>query len=204
MQHIAFDLGNVLLDLDWAPFYHVLDELNISHEEMNSFMKFHNRSDFCGLITLKQAFEESFDQTEVDLLIEGWNAIIRPHDQMVNFVKQLKYEGVKVAFLSNMGFDHLNLLRKDFPDFMNLADVQHMSCEVGAAKPSIIYYQSFLLEHEDFAGCLYLDDLYENVIMGSKVKFESMQFDLNNFKNKPPSLLKKELTKIQDRMLKGS
>ena len=203
MQRVAFDLGNVLIDLHWDGFWETIKPMFSMQEraEIKYILEKESHIDFCGLTVLSDVLEKRYGKEVGQAVTDAWNKIVKPNNQMVNFVNKLKSEGFKVAFLSNMGFDHLNYLNKEYPDFMKLADVKHMSCEVGAAKPSLLYYQSFLMSNEDFSGCLYLDDLKDNLKMGSKVRFDSMHFDLNDYNKDKPSDLKKQLDKIHDKLL---
>ena len=53
-----------------------------------------------------------------------------------------------------------------------------MSYEVGARKPSKLYYQSFLLDHPEYKGCLYVDDLPQNLAVGRYYGFRSFEYNL--------------------------
>lgn len=206
MQYVAFDLGNVLIDVDFEPFWIAAEEVGIDRYDIQDVVDFYQNSEMCGLVNYSDIFRREFPNLEphnLDLIIEGWNGSIHVNDQMCNFVECLKHEGFKIAYLSNMGPTHKNFLRARESRFMNLADVQHISCEVGVIKPSMLYFQSFLMQHDDFAGCMFLDDRPENIIAASKCKFDSLRFELDSFKDKPPSVLKKELNNIRDRLLRG-
>ena len=61
--------------------------------------------------------------------------------------------------------------------------------------------QSFLLNNEDFAGSLFLDDRKENVIAAAKQKFDALQFCISDMEK--PSDLKKFLDDINGRMKRG-
>lgn len=202
MQFVAFDLGNVLVDVDFEPFWKVADEF---HHDTRSVIDFYEKAEMSGLVDYHDVFIKELNATyeEANYLIDAWNQTITVNDQMCNFVRCLKHEGFKIAFLSNIGSTHKIFLRARGRPLMDLADIQHMSCEVGVVKPSILYYQSFLMQHDDFAGCMYLDDRPENIIAASKCKFDSIKFELDSFKDKPPSVLKKELIKIRERLLRG-
>lgn len=204
MHHVAFDLGNVLIEVDMTPFWKTVGDLGIRTEDMERLLKLYERNEFCGNIDMYDVFLDELDnEDEAKALLDSWCVGCKPDDQMFNFVSSLRHEGFKIAFLSNIGNTHGEYLRKTFPDFMSFASVQHMSYEVGAAKPCKLYYQSFLMQNEDFAGCTYLDDLHENVKAGATCKFDSLHFDLKLLKAQKPSVLKQELNRIKERLLRG-
>jgi FMN phosphatase YigB (HAD superfamily) len=161
-----------------------------------------------GMLTLSQAlrvrFPEIFANGQMDKywneIEAAWNDSLRENDIMMNFVSTLKSEGVKIALLSNIGLDHAKFIRSNCSEVFNRC-IQHFSFEVGAAKPQMLYYQSFLLNNEDFAGCVYLDDRKENIVAGAKQKFDAIHFDLDDLKK--PSNIKQALYKIKERMQKG-
>lgn len=193
------------MDVDFELFWSAVAEVGVYRDGMQELIDFYEKSVMSGLINYPDIFNREFSNlrlSDIDFINKAWCKIIKPNDQMVNFVQCLKHEGFKIAFLSNIGATHLKTLRAH-GRLMDLADVQHMSCEVGVIKPSLLYFQSFLMQHDDFAGCMYLDDRPENIVAASKCKFDSIKFELDSFKSKPPSVLKKELNKIRDRLLRG-
>jgi FMN phosphatase YigB (HAD superfamily) len=117
---------------------------------------------------------------------------------MFNFISNLHEDGFKIALLSNIGSAHAEKLESDYPELFNKIYYKHYSFECGMAKPSKLFFQSFLLQNEDFAGCVYLDDKIENIKMGSSCKFSGILFDLDKFNSKLD--LKKELDRIRKRL----
>jgi len=202
-QHVALDLGNVILEFDMSHFWQLSSEIGVNQEDMERYIRLFERSDFCGLVEIRDVIEDEFDGAEAEELISAWSAGIKLNEQMMNFLLSIKHEGFKIAYLSNIGFEHLRYIRKNFTEMMSLAAIQHMSCEVGVAKPSCLYYQSFLMQNDDFSGCVYLEDRKENVIAATKCKFDSILFDLKKYNKQPPSVLKKELDRIKDRLLRS-
>lgn len=199
MQYIALDLGDVLLDLDWNKFYWSFStEVG---EKVRDLLIDNCRADFCGITRMSSIFRKEFEKEGLaPHIVNQWNNIIKPNEKMMEFVKSLK-PYTKIAYLSNMGFDHLEVLKINYPELIKLADVTHMSCEVGACKPTKLYYQSFLHDNPEYSGCVYLDDRQENLIAGSKYKFKSIHFDLNTFDVSKPSKLKNKLDEIRLKIL---
>jgi FMN phosphatase YigB (HAD superfamily) len=198
MQHIALDLGNVVFNLDFKDFWQIIAELEVNVQDMEHYIRIIEKQEFCGLATFRDLMEDEFSASSAEMLLQAWNDSLKENKTMTNFLKSLKDDGVHIAFLSNMGINEVEYARYTFPHIFSLADEQHISCEVGVAKPGSLFFQSFLLQHDDYSGCLYLDDRIENIKTGTKCKFNSYQFDLNNFNSIP--VLKKELDKIKSVM----
>lgn len=193
MNYIAFDLGNVLINLDWEPF-NKTDELfpgikNTQDEICNL--------DFCGLVTYSNYLKtnKGFQKELLNIVMNSWNQMLKPNEQMIEFVKELKSKYYKIAFLSNMGYDHYNFLNKEYKDFMDLADVQHISCKVGACKPSLLYFQSFLSKNPEFTDCLFIDDMKENLETAKELFCDTYQLNISKLSDIE---LSKEIQNIKD------
>jgi FMN phosphatase YigB (HAD superfamily) len=217
MQHIAFDIGNVIFDIDFKDFINEFSKLGAQYLAKEFIRDFAN-AQHIGVFDFQTSLELSLSRhrefkheldysyptftTElVDKVLKpAWNKAVIPNNTMLNFIMNLKNEGVKIAFLSNIGFEHARYLRENYSDIFN-GSVQHFSYEVGAIKPQTLFYQSFLLNHEDFSGCVYLDDMKENVVSAAKHKFDAMHFDLDDYKSQFE--LKKKLHKVHERVQKG-
>ena len=86
---------------------------------------------------------------------------------------------MKVALLSNIGVEHAQMMetKLELGGFFPGA-IKHFSCHVGARKPSMVYYQSFLLQHPEFFGCLYVDDVADNLNASKAFGFRTFQMTL--------------------------
>jgi FMN phosphatase YigB (HAD superfamily) len=206
MNHICFDIGNVLMHVNFEPFYKKMENTISSICQPELFLQEMEKLDFLGATDLKKALKWRYgikNRYDYEELKETWNKTIIPNDQMMNFISSLKYEGIKIALLSNMGRDHAEYIRKVYPELFDV-DVVHLSYEVGSFKPQKLFYQSFLLSHEEFSGSVYLDDNKENVIIGAKFKFNAIYFNLEELtKDQNPSVLKKTLNNIKNKILLG-
>jgi putative hydrolase of the HAD superfamily len=199
MKYIAFDLGNVLINLDWEPFNKTVELFpgikNIQDDICNL--------DFCGLITYSNYLKTNkrLEKEILNIVINSWNQMLKPNEQMIEFIKELKSKYYKVAYLSNMGYDHYNFLNKEYKDFMDLADVQHISCKVGACKPSLLYFQSFLNKNPEFTDCLFIDDIKENLETAKELCFNTYQLNISKLSDIE---LSKEIQTIKDWELSDS
>jgi putative hydrolase of the HAD superfamily len=117
-------------------------------------------------------------------LIDEWNKVITADRTVVEFLEKLLDENVKIALLSNIGIEHAALIGNILGGFLYQYSIKFFSCEVGARKPSFLYYKTFLDMNPEFKGCLYLDDRIENVRGGEKLGFKSIHFELDKFNQK--------------------
>lgn len=197
MSHIAFDIGNVICDLDLNLFINKLVDLNIvesSNDGMRILVEIQNAQDI-GLITLGDHLRDvlKVDPKLIPELMNAWFSVIHPNDTMIKLIKQLKGRGVEIALLSNIGYDHAKMLRTTYGDMFN-EYIQHFSCEVGARKPSKLFFQSFLIESPKFDSCIYLDDIRENVEAANRAGFRARLFDLGKYTES--NSVKKEFSNI--------
>ena len=78
-----------------------------------------------------------------------------------------------------MGLEHAAYIRNNHPEVF-AGRILHLSCEVGARKPTKLYFQSFLMQHPEFADSVFVDDREENLEMAKQMGFEPHQFSLEN------------------------
>ena len=87
-----------------------------------------------------------------------------------------------------------NILSKELLDRC----IKFFSCEVGARKPSYIYYKTFLDMYPEFKNCLYVDDNVDNIMTALKFGFKAKQFCLSEIKKNNDSIEEniKEILKL--------
>ena len=187
-KYIAFDLGNVVFDIDYKEFNQIIAELDINVEDVEHYIRLIERQEHCGFATMQDYLEDVFSPEEAEMLSHAWNEVIRENEHMTQFLTELKERNFNIAIVSNMGSSEINYARNKFPHIFKLTDTQHISCEVGAVKPSLLYYQSFYLQNPKYADCIYVDDREENIIAGTKCGFKSVKFDLSEFVGTKPDL----------------
>ncbi len=190
----AFDIGNVLVDIDFEPFIKEFNKLELYAENSKShsylgvnllkvdpmvfLSDLHAQQDL-GLTTIDKFLRNRFNiHNDLEGLLEAWDKMIIPNERMLDFVDELKESGVIIALLSNMGIEHTALIREKYPRIFD-GCVLHLSYEVGARKPSKLYFQSFLTDHPEFKGCVYVDDLDKNLDRGAQYGFNAYKFELD-------------------------
>jgi FMN phosphatase YigB (HAD superfamily) len=141
-----------------------------------------------GLVTMTDVLESEFNiksQVIIDQLLDVWNHQVVKFDlEVLDFWSD---KDLYIALLSNVGTDHSIMIDKFFNSLpennpFNRA-IRYYSCNVGVRKPQSLYYQSFLEQHPEFRGCIYLDDLPENLEAASKFGFLSTEFNLEKITN---------------------
>jgi len=187
-KYIAFDLGNVIFDLDFKEFWQIISELDANVEDVEHYLRLIERQEFCGSATMRDYLEDAFSPEEAEMLSRSWNDVIKENKYMTEFLIDLKNKNFNIAFISNMGIGEIDYARTKFKHIFELADVQHISCEVGTAKPSLLYYQSFYLQNPRYSDCIYVDDREENILTGTKCGLKSIKFDLSKFFGTKPDL----------------
>lgn len=200
--HVAFDIGNVLAEVDMSHFIArlrgVLSGQNKSHLlDPERFLEQLQASQDLGILTVRQALSQTYNISgeAAEELIPEWNKTVKPNEMMLNFMDNLRSEGVKIALLSNIGHDHAEYLKQSCPR-MFAGCTEHLSFEVGARKPTKMYYQSFLMDHEEWLGAIYCDDKPENLRAGKQYSFKSFKFCLDEVLKWPLSKQRRELDKI--------
>ena len=187
MRPIAFDIGNVLVNIDFRSFEKCWNDKGLNHHEhyMDFLLDLHGQQDV-GLTTIRRHVKERFgekllkpfNQTLCDLDL-AWDEIVVPDDVMIGFMNDLRDEGHPIALWSNIGKEHLELIKEKFPEILE-GKITHMSCEVGVRKPTKLYYQSFFMDHPEFRDCVYLDDLAPNVLRAKEYGVKAIRFRLDN------------------------
>lgn len=190
MKYAAFDIGEVLVTINLNAFIIEYNKargpfsINYSDIEPIDFLNSLQSMQDVGLLNIQQALRKAFQyylsEKDMNSMISGWNDIIETNDEMSVFLEDLKESGVKVALLSNMGSVHASLFRNKYKTIFDGCDL-HLSCEVGARKPTKLFYQSFLMDHPEYKGCVYLDDRPENIKMGLHYGFNAKKFELYKF-----------------------
>lgn len=200
MIHAAFDIGQVLCSFTIETFTKALSRiLRLSDDESFFVLEHIQNMQDIGITKVSHALRYRFPGLSLDAIDElmaVWNSTVVPSPMMMNFLDNLRQEEVKIALLSNMGPEHIFHLRTTYPEiFVNA--IQHISCEVGARKPSKLFFQSFCMDHDEFSGCVYVDDIEENLKVGKKYGFKTYQFSLEEMAKESASKQKLALDNLR-------
>ena len=204
MKRAAFDLGRVIMEVNFIEFESKWKEFHL--EELEDCLKFINKiqsKQDVGLTTIGESIREKFKLSnyEVEELVECWNNSIRANDEMYNFVELLKSRGYGIAILSNIGKEHIDVIKERYPELFKGVKL-HLSSEVGVRKPMKLYFQSFLMDHPEFSGAAYFDDLSENIEMGSRYGLRGYEFNLEKY-NKQSEVVRKAERDCIESLIEG-
>lgn len=180
-MYLALDIGNVLVKVNFDQFIRETSlYLNLTKAEVFTFLERTQKLHDLGLTNIKEELKDHFhikSEPAVESILKCWNKSLFLDNNILQYLIEFSKTN-HVAILSNIGNEHTIVVKEMFKD-MNY--IEHFSCHVGARKPSNLFYQSFLIDHPEFKGCLYLDDIQANLDAGTKYKFKSVKFDLNDY-----------------------
>lgn len=184
-MYVALDIGNVLCHVDFNQFLNDLSEaLNIPLDEALYFLNRSQKLHDLGLTVMKDELKDHLkikSPVITNKLLDSWNKCITPDLDVLNlFNTMTEKHNLKVALVSNIGIEHAALMEHVLAHngfFQNA--IKHFSCNVGARKPTLLYYQSFLWEHPEFERCAYVDDVIENLEAGKRFGFQTYHFALD-------------------------
>ena len=198
MKYACFDIGNVLAYVDFQPLLTAVSKsFNISTKDAISFLSNNQKKCDLGLTTVESELLHFFDiRSDILLneLISHWNNSIQYDGRMNALLEELQAEGVEIALLSNIGHEHMEIASKWF-DCHKIKCVRFFSCQVGARKPTMLYYHTFLSMYPQYKGCVYIDDVQENLDAGKAFGFDTVHFALDA---KPTE---RDIASIKERIL---
>lgn len=204
-KYACFDIGDVLVHVNFDPFLDAISKYqNISHSDAWHFLSRTQKLHDLGLTTLRDELTDHFSiRSEVILqeILNCWESAILPEEVMMRLISDLIENDVKVALLSNIGFEHMHLLNKTLAPLKGWKESLHFfSCEVGARKPSMLYYQSFLTLHPKFRGAFYIDDRQENLDTSKTFGFRTIRFVLSELMGKNTQVRQQKIREGADQL----
>ena len=203
MKYIALDIGNVLCHVAALPFVDLLSAtFDVTLPEASRFLKRFQQIHDLGYTTMEDELKDHFHVKSpliIKTLVDAWNDSVTPNTMILDRLNEMRRKhNLQVALLSNIGVEHAAMMEEklDHDGFFPGA-IKHFSCYLGARKPSTIFYQSFLLQYPQFKGCLYVDDLHENLKASQAFDFKTFHFTLEDegFESK--------ISQIEDLIING-
>lgn len=189
VDFFIFDLGNVIIDIDYSHTFRLLKELldpdlhfKVDKFYLTDFHKAYEK----GLINSDQFrvevntyFEQDWSPEKVD---EVWNSLLgKIPSYRMDLLKKLS-QSHRIGILSNTNEIHIEavnkLLQQDFgmDSFWEISDYVYYSHEMGLAKPSEEIYEEMLRRLQTTADrVVFFDDLAANVAGAKKVGIEAIQ-----------------------------
>lgn len=184
MKYIALDIGNVICYANLENFVReVSDTFNVPLAEASRWLRSFQQIHDLGQTTMDHQLRHHFgckSEVTIERLIRHWSDLIQPSLPMLEMLDDLNANhDVQIALLSNIGIEHAAQMPAKLNPIFDYV-IPHFSCEVGARKPTALYYQSFLMQYPQFKGCLYVDDLHENLNASKKFGFQTHHFSLED------------------------
>lgn len=184
MKYLAIDIGNVICNLSFKEFTNcVSTNANVSEQEVNTFLyKFQKPNDL-GITELQYELADYFgikSHSVVSGLCEKWNHTMKINLKVRRWLEALS--DTNIALLSNIGVEHRSILDEMFGKLIDNY-IKFYSCDVGARKPTFLYYKLFLEMYPQFNNALYVDDRPENLEAGKILGLRPFYFALDKEKN---------------------
>lgn len=183
---IIFDLGGVLIDLDWDKVCSPLSQLSdqsldavsaISKEVRNgpivesSMLGHLTPVDFHQAICAKIQVDVAFDQ-----FIEIWNRLLVENKPMASFVEELGLSH-RLILASNTDAIHIAHSMEHFR-VLRQFERYFLSNEMGLLKPDPAYFQYILDELKiPPTDCIFIDDRPENVLSARSLGINGLVFE---------------------------
>ncbi len=192
---IIFDLGGVLVGLDWdracTPFTHLSDQsydFVMAEIENGPIVE----SSMLGHLTPHEFHRAICNKLHMDIeydsFVKLWNEILKPDEEIAAYVTQLA-ESHTLVLASNTDGIHFPYSKEHF-GVLKSFDRYFLSHEMGLLKPNPAYFHHVLYElWASPASCIFIDDRVSNVRSAQNLGIKGLIFE-------SLSQLKSDLTSI--------
>ncbi|HDM8439384.1 TPA: glucose-1-phosphatase [Yersinia enterocolitica] len=168
-----FDLGNVIVDIDFKRVLGVWSKLSsvplatLSERfTMGEVFQQHERGEISDEDFARQLSDEMGLSLSFEQFAEGWQAVfvaLRP--EVISIMQKLRAEGHRVVVLSNTNRLHCNYWPQHYPEVAAAADHMYLSQDLGMRKPEARIYQHVLsVENTPAEQAVFFDDVEANIV----------------------------------------
>ncbi|MGP2545101.1 glucose-1-phosphatase [Yersinia sp. 2541 StPb PI] len=168
-----FDLGNVIVDIDFKRVLGVWSKLSsvplatLSERfTMGEVFQQHERGEISDEEFAHQLSDEMGLSLSFEQFAEGWQAVfvaLRP--EVIAIMQKLRQEGHRVVVLSNTNRLHCNHWPQHYPEVVAAANHMYLSQDLGMRKPEARIYQHVLsAENIPAEQAVFFDDVEANVV----------------------------------------
>lgn len=188
IKNIIFDLGNVLVNVEYERFIKRLKQYGVNDDVYMNFFKGGNYRLLgyeSGDITTNEFITKCLTglnlKMERNEYADAFNNMFSEIKPMSSLVRQLKNEGkYQLYLLSNTSPLHFEYIKEKY-NYIGLLDKFALSYELNALKPDDIIYQRTikLLEIEPIES-VFIDDLKENCKAAEKHGIRTICYDKSN------------------------
>jgi len=187
IKAIIFDLGGVLLDIDYDKTTEAFEALGVQH-----FNRMYSQADAnqlfkrleTGKIKPEEFCQEMMEYVPgvscEDDVIEAWNAmLLHFRKESLEELNRLKKK-YKVFLLSNTNYIHFKSFNRTYKetiggDFVSLFDKAYLSHEIGNRKPDPEAYEYVLKENNlKPSEALFIDDSIQNIEAADKLGIKTI------------------------------
>ena len=190
IDNIIFDLGNVILDIDYQSTIKAFEKIGIENASIlyskSSQTKIFDQLE-TGKIT-KEDFileiQKIIPKASKSKIINAWNAIIKDlPESRIDILKNLK-DKFSIFLLSNTNSIHVDYIIKKigggkYDEFYNLFDKVYYSHEVKLRKPDPNIFKLVINENNlKIKNTLFIDDSIQHINSAKKLGLQT--YHLNN------------------------
>ena len=180
---IIFDLGGVLVGLDWdkacTTFTHLSDQsydFVMAEIENGPIVE----SSMLGHLTPHEFHRAICNRLHMDIeygpFIEIWNGILSPDDEIAEYVMELA-ENHTLVLASNTDGIHFPYCLENFPVLKSF-DRHFLSNQMDLLKPDPAYFHHVLYElWTSPANCVFIDDRVSNVRSAQNLGIQGLVFE---------------------------
>ena len=180
VKAIIFDLGGVIIDLDFSNFYNkIITQSPLNKPQTPIMLEFFRQSDIYhqGNMTEDEFYQLACDLLQVCMLdqsdfFDAFNSIISElNSEIVDLIKKIRDSNkYKLIALSNVNSSHWEYILKKKWDFVECFDTLVLSHEIHLIKPNPKIFEYAIKK----AGCkpsqiLYIDDGLNNIRSAKKL-----------------------------------
>lgn len=190
VKNYIFDLGNVVLILDWD---RVLDKYNITRKEKELLREHVFNSTEWNLLdegvivkedairVMKNNLPENLHKYCINIM-DTWKEGLVINNEILDLIKTIRNKGYKTYVLSNAPLDVEDFLKDN--DLKKFFDGIILSAFERKVKPNKEIYDLILNRFNLIAEeSLFIDDKQENVKAAKALGIDAFQFDYKNINN---------------------
>ena len=183
IKNVVFDIGNVLVDFGWKPFF---QKFNITDEELDRIAKatvyapIWNEIDR-GVMSEEEILDKFIEndpgmEDKMREMYADFNGLLKLFEYTRGWIIDLKRRGYKVYCLSNMSFKAVRECW-DALSFIEELDGYILSCDVKLTKPEPGIYEALFKKYNlKPEECVFFDDVQKNVDGGNKAGMHACLF----------------------------
>ncbi|BDS08788.1 alpha-D-glucose 1-phosphate phosphatase YihX [Oceaniferula spumae] len=184
---ILFDIGNVIIGVDFLPSLRSLLPIGLSEADSNQRLDrmIERKDEFeAGRIDEDSYFSwcaETIGFTgSREEFLRAWVSIFDPNMPMWDTIHRLHEEGHRLILFSNINNPHKDFLMEKYPIFSKF-EGGVFSFETGHIKPEPEIYQLAIDQWNlDPANTIYIDDLAANIAAGEKAGLRCHMYSMDS------------------------